>query len=115
MFKNTLALIAASMSFAANAHFIDGNLLLTYMVSPIEVERTFVMGFVSGVADIAPKDLVCVPDKVEIKQLVASSKEYLISNPSSRHEPAAMLVATSLMNSWSCKEKPTTPKSIGML
>lgn len=115
MIKKTIAAAAAFIAMSAQAHFIDGNQLLTNIESQTPAERTFAIGFVTGVVDAAQNEIVCVPDRVTIKQVVDISKTLLQQNPSIRHKPAAYIVLKAISDVWPCKAKAPTPSGIGAL
>lgn len=112
------ALIVACVAFiamGAQAHFIDGNQLFANIESQTPAERTFAIGFVTGVVDAAQNEIVCVPDRVTIRQIVDISKTHLQQNPSIRHKPAAYIVLKAVSDVWPCKTKTPTPSGIGLL
>lgn len=113
--KKIIAAAAAFITIGAHAHFIDGNQLMGNMESQTPAERTFAIGFVTGVVDAMQNEIVCVPDRVTIKQVVDISKSYLQQNPSIRHKPAAFIVVKSVSDVWPCKAKTPTPSAIGVL
>lgn len=107
--KKIITATAAFITISAQAHFIDGNQLLSNMESQIPAERTFAIGFVTGVVDAAQNEIVCVPDRVTIKQVVDISKTLLQQNPSIRHKPAAYIVLKAISDVWPCKAKAPRP------
>lgn len=113
--KKLIAAYAAFLAMGAQAHFIDGNQLLANIESQTPAERTFAIGFVTGVVDAAQNEIVCVPDRVTIKQVVDISKAHLQQTPSIRHKPAAYIVLKAVSDVWPCKAKAPTPSGIGAL
>lgn len=113
--KRLIAAYAAFLTMGAQAHFIDGNQLLANIESQTPAERTFAIGFVTGVVDAAQNEIVCVPDRVTIKQVVDISKTLLQQNPSIRHKPAAYIVLKAISDVWPCKVKAPTPSGVGAL
>ena len=113
--KKLIAACATFLSMGAQAHFIDGNQLLSTIESQTLAERTFAIGFVTGVVNSTQNEFVCIPDRVTIKQVVDISKAHLQQNPSIRHKPAAYIVLKAVSDVWPCKAKAPTPSSIGAL
>ena len=113
--KKIIAAFTAFLAMGAQAHFIDGNQLLTNIESQTPAERTFAIGFVTGVVDAAQNEIVCVPDRVTIKQVVDISKAHLLQTPSIRHKPAAYIVLKAVSDVWPCKAKNPTSSGAGVL
>lgn len=113
--KKIIAATAAFIAIGAHAHFIDGNQLMGNTESQTPAERTFAIGFVTGVVDAMQNEIVCVPDRVTVKQVVDISKAHLQQNPSIRHKPAAYIVLKAVSEVWPCKAKAPTPSGIGAL
>ena len=105
--KRVLTVCLALHTSLAQAEFFTGNKLLGYMRGS-DVEEMFAAGYVIGVADAIRGVLYCPPDSVTVGQLGDMVKQYLLGNPSQRHQTADTVVVHVLRTTWPCAPKPTT-------
>lgn len=104
----------AAASVSANAGFWTGNELYSRMQQGnSNYSPAFVSGFISGVSDaLNEAELLCMPTGVTIGQAADIVRGFLEKNPARRHEMAADLVFTALVEHWACKRKPAANSSM---
>jgi hypothetical protein len=98
-------LLLPSMAYA---EFMTGNALLTEMQSTDSVRKSFVMGYIAGVADANQSVTYCPPAGINLGQLRDMTEQYLIINASMRNLSADVLIGDMLNRRWPCKV-PQTP------
>ena len=59
-------------------------------------------GYVFGVFDSNPGDLICAPNGVTGRQLVDIVRKFFKENPEIRHDEAAVLVTVALAEAFPC-------------
>ena len=99
----TLATMIAPMS--AQAEFVDGNKLLSWLDSSDETDIAIGMGYVTGVFDALSGVMVCAPTNVTIRQVVDMTKRALRAVPEARNKSADQFVSTITSAQWPCKKK----------
>jgi hypothetical protein len=102
--KRLLIALTAALAFSAQAQFINGNMLLKKMNSDTWTEIGFAQGYVTGVADSYDGELFCIPERVNVGQLVDLAKSYIVNNPKDRHRHAGALVAIAFVEVFPCKK-----------
>jgi hypothetical protein len=60
-------------------------------------------GYILGVHDSLSGSYICTPRGVNIGQLVAIVKKYLLAHPEKLHDSAAFLVSVALSEAFPCK------------
>ena len=102
--KRLLIALTAALAFSAQAQFISGNTLHTRINSTETHDRIWAMGFITGVSDAYDGELFCVPNGVNVSQLVDITKDFIRRNPRDRHMVAAALVMLALVDVFPCKK-----------
>jgi hypothetical protein len=103
-----LAMLALN-SAKARAAYHDGGDLLQDCASSSEVERTYCLGYVVGIADAIDlarernKKPSCVPAGTTPAQLRDVVSKALASHPAAQSRPAAGLVARAIRQTWTCQ------------
>jgi len=93
-----------ALSFAANAQYVSGNRLLSDIRGTTQAERSFAMGFVTGVADAYDGELFCITGDANVGQLTDISRKFIENQPKHRHRSAAALVMLALVDVFPCKQ-----------
>lgn len=101
--KRFISIALLTVSTAASADFYSGNELLERMQDP--ARAAIAMGYVAGVVDVGAGEYHCLPADATLGQIRDVVRQYLLSNPTSRHMSAAVLVTLPLMNTWPCPQK----------
>lgn len=113
----TLASTAALLLSAsvAHAHFYDGTWLNAALLKEEKArkekvpaadaqEGALAVGYVIGILDgLEGAQLMCVPDKVTIDQVIAMVQKTLKENPDKWNQPADVLVLQAV-KAWTCKK-----------
>ena len=102
--KHLLICLTLLLSASAQAQFISGNLLHTRANASDTTERIWAMGYVTGVADSYDGELFCIPNSVNVNQLMDITKQFLNKNARDRHQAAALLVMLALVDVFPCKK-----------
>jgi hypothetical protein len=103
-----IKLIAAAVLLAAstaNAGFITGNKLMSYLESNDSIENGLGLGFIAGVHDAGDGVKFCTPANTNIKQLRDMVLDILRKVPSERHNSADLYVEAAFANQWPCEKK----------
>jgi hypothetical protein len=111
MKKIVFILVVFLISFNVFAtSFYSGNDLKRKVNSTELIDYGFSFGYISAVSDSINKKKVfgypvCLPDDVELKQLVDVVKIYMNSHPNLLHYAANSLVAEALTDAFPCSQK----------
>jgi len=106
-----LGLICLAPYPAAAGQFMDGNKLLQLCASTDPYNGLECTGYIKGVADAfafqmdSQKRVLCMPDGVSAKQLVAVTVAWLEDNIPERDYPAVATVGIAIAKKWKCGEQ----------
>lgn len=96
--------VMISIPMIANAAFISGNQLFQ-RINGDGYDKTFAIGFITGVHDAYEDDTICTGQHVTAGQLRDVVKKYLEDNPASRDIAAVVLVLVALGSAFPCNKK----------
>jgi hypothetical protein len=104
------SVVSVSVRAASGISFETGNHLYNLLTSQVEAERTFSMGFITGIADAGAYSEVqgrsfCMPIGATEGQIRDIVKNWLEKYPEKRHLFAAGLVAQALQEAFPCSPK----------
>jgi hypothetical protein len=102
--KHLLICLTVLLCTSAQAQYVSGNRLLSDMRGTTQAERSFAMGFVTGVADAYDGELFCITGDANVGQLTDISRKFIENQPKHRHRSAAALVMLALVDVFPCKK-----------
>lgn len=105
MKKLIVAVTIALSSVAAQAEFVDGNKLLSWLESSDDTENALGIGYVAGVFDALSSVLICAPSNVTLRQISDMTKQALKAVPEARNKSADQFVSAVGTAKWPCKKK----------
>lgn len=85
----------------------DGNHMLAALQQdePETLQGVYFAGYINGVNDTMSGVGVCSPDNATRRQIVDVVKQYLITHPATRNDPASLLAVRALSEAWPCSPK----------
>ena len=108
MIKKLVTIAALAMllgSPASYAGFITGNSLANDCEKNDSMfQDGFCYGYVLGVYDSNPGDLICAPNGVTGKQLLSIVRKFFRERPEILHDEAAVLVTVALAEAFPCSD-----------
>jgi hypothetical protein len=110
--KKIIVATAIVASFSAQAEFMTGNKLLSFLNSSDKTEYAVGMGYVAGAWDALSSVAICAPAEVTVSQVVDMTKFLLDKNPSERHKSADLFVMTAGSEAWPCKKKSKSERNV---
>ncbi len=69
-----------------------------------EAQKSYLSGFVMGVADASVGKHLCPKDPISSQQLVDTYCKYLDTHPKNRNRPGGLLLGLALSETWPCKQ-----------
>lgn len=102
MKKLTVFLILNLLAFTAQAQMMTGNTLYGFLQSTEANQRSFGLGFVTGVFDTLEKYNHCAPVNVTSGQIRDMVKQFLENGPAIRDLPANEIILALLNDTWPC-------------
>ena len=111
---STLAILLSAT--VAHANFYDGTWLNAALLKDEKArkekvpaadaqEGALAVGYVIGIVDgFEAAQLLCVPDKVTVEQVIAMVQKTLKESPDKWNQPADVLVLQALKPAWTCKK-----------
>ena len=108
MKKLITAVTIALSSVAAQAEFVDGNKLLSWLESSNEAENALGVGYVAGVFDGLSGSVICAPSNVTLRQVSDMTVRGLKAVPEARDKSADQFVSAIASSKWPCKKKTGT-------
>jgi hypothetical protein len=108
MIKKLLAvfILTFAVCTSANAQFISGNKLLSYLNSTNQSEMMSGVFYVAGVLDKAEEDKeICSPNNATLRQAQSIVKKSLENLPEYLHLNASLHVFLSLKKAWPCPKQ----------
>lgn len=102
-----LPTILLTLSLSANAEFVDGNKLHSWL-NGTETDQAIALGYVGGVFDSFHGLGHCAPTTVTMGQIEEMTRISLRTNPATRHQEASLLVLVMLERYWPCPKKAKT-------
>ena len=102
-----LLTILLTLSLSANAEFVDGNKLHSWLNGE-DAEQLIGKGYIAGVFDAFHGLGHCAPANVTLGQVTEMTGIALRTNPATRHQEASLLVLVMLERYWPCPKKAKT-------
>lgn len=102
--KHIIMSLALITSFGAQAQFVNGNKLLNDMDSSAQAQRSFSLGYITGVVDALDGDWFCIPSTVTVGQMNDIVRRYLVINANIRHLHGGALAGLALQEAFPCKK-----------
>ena len=99
-----LPTILLTLSLSANAEFVDGNKLHSWITGD-DSGQLVGKGYIAGVFDAFHGLGHCAPANVTLGQVTEMTKITLSANPANRHEGASLLILVMLERYWPCPKK----------
>ena len=106
MIKKLVTIAALAMLLGSPTSYavsITGNKLAGYCEEGYE-KNGFCYGYVLGVYDSNPGDLICAPNGVTGKQLLSIVRKFFRERPEILHDEAAVLVTVALAEAFPCSD-----------
>jgi hypothetical protein len=103
--KRLIIAAVACVATLAHAEFYSGNELYTRITSSESWHRSFVNGYVSGIADAAHGVSYCPQPNVTLGQLVDLTKQLLERMPAQRHASADGFVVVAITTAFPCAKQ----------
>ncbi|MHB2211821.1 Rap1a/Tai family immunity protein [Methylobacterium sp. CM6257] len=72
--------------------------------SALEVQKSYLAGFVTGAADASVGKHICPKEAVSTQQLVDTFCGYLKAHPKNLNRPGGLLLGLALSEAWPCKQ-----------
>lgn len=97
-------LLAALLATSAHADFKSGNELLDNINHDNYYNKGHALGYISGVIDGYSGIFICPPGAITGGQAQDIVKNYLVQNPSLRHQGASGLIYNAMVEFFPCKK-----------
>jgi hypothetical protein len=106
MIKKLIVSSLLFISMSANAEFLSGNKLYSFMTGNVE-EKSFALGYVAGVADTLTGTSFCPQGEVTLGQIRDIIRNSLEKLPEYRNKTADSIIYATLSTWMPCKSKTT--------